>query len=1110
MTSSESIDAESNEAKYSQFKKDIQNEKYITSKLKIFFDKEYDESITDILLINEENFFEQINSGVTLRLEDLYSENCLADPKLNKIMNSNINYLKKYYQKDFELVNKIWNSYQKNSRRRNNDSEFFKNFRKHCLETDDFAMHNCNSKENCYFISVKEETNNKIEFVICEKCKKVYYSNFILCKCKKCNIDYYTSLLEKDEDPNLLLATWENYHCPQLINEKMKCIKCREFFYIDMKTGMLKCKNKKCNFSSKPTKILWTCSSCKAVFKCGAIPYNPLDILVTKKVIEQTILLKHRAHPSKMPCCKLNVFFTNFYHKKVCKGVLYEGELNNNIVIVCDKCHAINFYERFIWTCPKCGKKFKDTLTKNNNENNNEKNYEEKNINEKNINKKNDDEKNINEKKQLSEKIEDPGSPKPKKYRKMMQSRSIGGTRMQELIDNMTKIDVNDIENYSDKKIEIVSYRKEEKIGQKMISVQRYHLKSMDKAEEANNEKEKDNLNSERSTENNDNIKPRSRTMYDKTANLKFCFRKTSFSNENNNNISNNNNNIDKKKIQEKNEIKEENEEEESKNTTNTSGKRYYRYKKIEENNNENKNNNENENKNEDNNKNKNEDNNKNNNENNNNNKNEDNNKNNNVNNNNNKEPKRTIHYKKYSNFEKEEDSTNKITENKHNKKSFRSNKEEKVDNSKNKNVNLTPSPVFKKKPNNIKKDLSINKEEKNESSSEEENLIIEEENIANKDYENNKTNGMEVSEDLLNIDKKPAVSNLLGDLKFDNNILPKNVPMSNVMGISEHLMNHITKRMNHIFERCKIPIFNIEDYTITRKLGEGSFGIIFGVVKKTEKNTEYALKKIIARTLTEIDTYTKEFELVHSCAHENIMKIYGICIRVLDINTYSLYVLMEIAESDWDKEIKYRLMKKKTYTEKELINILKQLTNALLFMQQNVKISHRDIKPQNILIFSDHKYKLADFGEAKEVKISKQINTLRGTELYMSPALYDGLKHDKSDVSHDPFKSDVFSMGFCFLYAAALNFNLLYQLRDVSNSKNMNNILKKALKKNYSDKFIEILAHMMELDEAKRPSFTQLLDEINSKYGDDEKENNNEDEEKLRKSPKSYRWNKK
>ena len=59
-----------------------------------------------------------------------------------------------------------------------------------------------------------------------------------------------------------------------------------------------------------------------------------------------------------------------------------------------------------------------------------------------------------------------------------------------------------------------------------------------------------------------------------------------------------------------------------------------------------------------------------------------------------------------------------------------------------------------------------------------------------------------------------------------------------------------------------------------------------------------------------------------------------------------------------------------------------------------------------------------------------------------MSPALYSGLKNDKNDVNHDPYKSDVFSFGFCFLYASALNFNLLYRLRDIYNSKKINEIL--------------------------------------------------------------------
>ena len=215
-------------------------------------------------------------------------------------------------------------------------------------------------------------------------------------------------------------------------------------------------------------------------------------------------------------------------------------------------------------------------------------------------------------------------------------------------------------------------------------------------------------------------------------------------------------------------------------------------------------------------------------------------------------------------------------------------------------------------------------------------------------------------------------------------------ITMSKIPGISDNLFKLIMKRMTSILNRCKIPVFNIEDYTFNKKLGEGSFAVIFAVYKNDDKEKkQLALKKIIAKTLTEIDKFTKEFELVHSCIHPNIMEIYGICIRMLDQTTYSLYVLMELSHTDWDKEIKMHVMKKKYYKESELINILRQLTSALLFMQQNLKISHRDIKPQNVLIFGDGKYKIADFGEAKEAKLSKQINTLRGTELYMSPALY-------------------------------------------------------------------------------------------------------------------------
>ena len=307
---------------------------------------------------------------------------------------------------------------------------------------------------------------------------------------------------------------------------------------------------------------------------------------------------------------------------------------------------------------------------------------------------------------------------------------------------------------------------------------------------------------------------------------------------------------------------------------------------------------------------------------------------------------------------------------------------------------------------------------------------------------------------------------------------------MSKIPGMSESLYNHVMKRISNITSKCTIPMMNIEDYTLVKKIGEGSYGIIFKAIGKKD-NKEFALKKIISNKLQKIGEFIKEFDLVYSCHHENIMKIYSYCIRILDSTTYALYVLMELSDGDWDNEIKSRLMQRKNYTEKELINILFQISSALLYIEQNFHISHRDIKPQNVLVFPGGKYKMADFGEAKETKVMRQRNTLRGTELYMSPALYNGLKHEMNDVSHNPFKSDVFSLGFCFLYAAALNFNLLYQVRDIIDSKSINIILHKYLSKIYSEKFIVLLNSMLEVDESKRYDFFDIKTYIEKNFED-------------------------
>jgi serine/threonine protein kinase len=186
----------------------------------------------------------------------------------------------------------------------------------------------------------------------------------------------------------------------------------------------------------------------------------------------------------------------------------------------------------------------------------------------------------------------------------------------------------------------------------------------------------------------------------------------------------------------------------------------------------------------------------------------------------------------------------------------------------------------------------------------------------------------------------------------------------------------------------------------------------------------------------------------------------------------------MELANTDWEKEIKKRGKVKNFYTEGELLTIAKRLIRTFSELQK-YGISHRDIKPQNVLVI-DNDYKICDFGEAKIIKNNQsEIHTLRGTELYMSPLLFKALKEKKNEVFHNVFKSDVFSLGMCMTLAASLNFKTLCEIREVNEMDKIKNILVKYLISKYSFEFIKILLMMLENDENKRPDFIQLEEKI-------------------------------
>ncbi len=272
--------------------------------------------------------------------------------------------------------------------------------------------------------------------------------------------------------------------------------------------------------------------------------------------------------------------------------------------------------------------------------------------------------------------------------------------------------------------------------------------------------------------------------------------------------------------------------------------------------------------------------------------------------------------------------------------------------------------------------------------------------------------------------------------------------------------------------------IFKADDYNIIKQIGEGTFGKIYYVEDKNKK--QYAMKKILANAQVEIDALEKEYKMLNSLSNYklNLIDIYGMETKQLDKTTYVMYVLMDLANRDWEKEILLRSQKKIYYSEDELLKILYELTRTFAELQRH-NISHRDIKPQNILIFKDNKFKISDFGEAKELMTNNRTTvkqTIRGTELYMSPILFQALQNRVHSryTKHNTFKSDVFSFGLCFLFAASLTYNSLINIREIFDSIQIQMILNRYLNR-YSGKFNNLLFKMLEVDEKNRPDFIEL-----------------------------------
>lgn len=195
-------------------------------------------------------------------------------------------------------------------------------------------------------------------------------------------------------------------------------------------------------------------------------------------------------------------------------------------------------------------------------------------------------------------------------------------------------------------------------------------------------------------------------------------------------------------------------------------------------------------------------------------------------------------------------------------------------------------------------------------------------------------------------------------------------------------------------------------DWSITEKLGEGSFGQVFkaekeryGIIQNSAikvvriPSDDAELKRVQSGFgldeqelrdyfYPQIEKLKKEIVLMQELGEDNhIVKILDFEIIDSPSDNICWYILirMEFLEC-LDKYVKQADL-----TVGDVISIGEDILTGLEVCETN-NIIHRDIKPANIFRSSKGVYKLGDFGIARNMITNAGTLSHKGTENYMSP----------------------------------------------------------------------------------------------------------------------------
>lgn len=183
--------------------------------------------------------------------------------------------------------------------------------------------------------------------------------------------------------------------------------------------------------------------------------------------------------------------------------------------------------------------------------------------------------------------------------------------------------------------------------------------------------------------------------------------------------------------------------------------------------------------------------------------------------------------------------------------------------------------------------------------------------------------------------------------------------------------------------------------YEILGRIGGGGMAVVYKAIDSLLHR--HVAIKVLSESLSNnsefIRRFDREAQAAASLSHPNVVNVYDV-----GRDGYTHYIVMELVDGP---TLKQHILDNGALPVDEAVNIASQICDGLSHAHEN-QIVHRDIKPHNILMGSNGRVKVTDFGIARAATSSTitQTGSVMGSVHYFSPEqARGGVVGEKSDI---------------------------------------------------------------------------------------------------------------